>query len=181
MELIDGDVVAMSPSPGSRHQSIQLKLASRMDAYFECRACRPFIAPLDVKLSADTVVQPDLMVVCRREQIRPTHIEGAPALVVEILSDSTGLYDRHVKLRLYARHGVREVWLVTPCPGLVEVFLLDGETYRFITACSSGEILRSPSFPGLDIGLDPVFDFPFGGQDEIRVVKEDSAVFGNGV
>ncbi len=171
-ELIDGGAVAMSPSPGVRHQTLQLKLAVCLDAHFAGKSCQPFIAPLDVKLSHDTVVQPDLMVVCRPEQIRPTHIEGAPSLVIENLSESTRVHDRHVKMGIYARYGVPEVWLVTTEPGLIEIFQLDGPTYRFAASFVGSQTLASPAFPDLHIDLTTIFDSHLYPPPHLRCVKE---------
>ena len=123
-------------------------------------------------LSHRDIVQPDRVVVCQREQITRTHIEGAPTLVVEILSESTALYDRTRKLRLYARSGVKEVWLVTPYPWLVEVLLLDGASYRIVETYTRTDQLESPTFPDLRIALDKVFDFPLEPGEEIGMVKE---------
>ena len=80
----------------------------------------------DSGLSEEDIVQPDLIVVCDANRIKPTHIEGPPTLVIEVLSPSTQAYDRVRKLRLFAASGVQEVWLVTPHPSLVEVLTLDG-------------------------------------------------------
>lgn len=171
-ELINGEVFAMSPSPGVRHQTLQLKLAACLDAHFAGNPCQPFIAPLDLKLSHDTVVQPDLMVVCRPEQIRPTHIEGAPALVIEILSASTRVHDRHVKMGIYARHGVPEVWLVTTEPGLIEIFQLDGLTYRFAASFTANEPLTTTTFPDLRIDLAALFQGSSVPFPPLRCVKE---------
>lgn len=171
-ELINGEAVAMSPSPGVRHQTLQLKLAACLDAHFAGKPCQPFIAPLDLKLSHDTVVQPDLMVVCCPEQICSTHIEGPPALVIEILSASTRVHDRHVKMGIYARYGVPEVWLVTTEPGLIEIFQLDGPTYRFAASFAASETLSTTSFPDLRINLAPLFQVSSGTFPPLRCVKE---------
>jgi len=159
-EVIGGEAYAMSPSPTARHQIIQTKLGRRLDQFFDGKSCRTIVSPMDVRLSDTDIVQPDVLVVCRPEQIRATHIEGAPALVVEILSESSAVRDRTVKMRTYARHGVAEVWLVTPEPPLVEVFQLDGATYRLAGAYGCGERLMSPGFPKLLLRLKDVFDFP---------------------
>jgi len=112
-ELIDGHPYAMW-SPSSLHQELSTSLVLELTPFFRDRGCRLFHAPMDVKLSDHDVVQPDLLVVCDPKQIRSTHIEGAPALVVEILSPSTLRHDRVLKLNLYARAGVAEYWLLTP-------------------------------------------------------------------
>ena len=159
-EIIGGEAYAMSPSPTARHQIIQTKLGRRLDEFLDGKPCMAIVSPMDVKLSNTDVVQPDVLVVCNPGQIRSTHIEGAPALVVEILSDSTEAYDRGAKMRLYAAHGVPEVWLVRPHPSIVEVYRLDGEGYRLIATYTPPETLKSPGFPKLKLKLKDVFDFP---------------------
>lgn len=155
-ELIDGHPYAMS-SPSSLHQELSTSLVLELTPFFRDRGCRLFHAPMDVKLSDHDVVQPDLLVVCDPKQIRSTHIEGAPALVVEILSPSTLRHDRVRKLNLYARAGVAEYWLLTPHPFIVEVMRLD--TGVFSTAGSYTETgkLRSPGFPDLELDLSQLY------------------------
>jgi len=159
-EIIGGEAFAMSPSPTARHQAIQLCLSVGLHAFFRGAACRVYTAPLDVKLSETDVVQPDVLVVCKPGQIKRTHIEGAPALVVEILSESSALHDRTAKMQLYARHGIPEVWLVTPYPSMIEVYRLNGEGYRLAGTYARAETLKSPGFPKLKLKLKDVFDFP---------------------
>ena len=88
-EIIGGEAYLMSPGPTSRHQIISSALHAQMYAYFTGKPCRVLAAPMDVRLSDEDVVQPDLLVVCRPDQLTRTHIEGAPTLVVEILSASS--------------------------------------------------------------------------------------------
>mgnify|MGYP001551751117 CR=1 FL=1 len=171
-EIVDGEVHAMSPAPSTRHQKIQQELGRQLGNHFIERPCDVYPAPVDVRLSDFDVVQPDLVVVCDEERIKPTHIDGPPTLVIEILSPATATYDRTRKLDLYARSGVKEVWLVTPYPSCVEIFLLDGNTYRFIQACDKEDELKSPTFPDLEVGLPRLFDFPLEPGEQIQRVKE---------
>ncbi len=171
-EIIGGDLYAMSPAPSVRHQEIQTELASILRGHFRKGPCRALASPVDVRLSDLDVVQPDLIVVCDPTKVRRTHIEGAPDLVIEILSPSTEQRDRGPKLDLYARTGVREVWLVTPFPPCVEVFVLDGPTYRRHSAHVQTDTLASPTFPELKVDLAPVFDFPLEPGEEPPSVKE---------
>jgi Uma2 family endonuclease len=85
-ELIDGVPVAMAPAPSIAHQRVVGRLHARLAALLAGQPCEPFVAPVDVKLSEHDVVQPDVAVVCRPEQITDTPIEGAPGLVFEVLS-----------------------------------------------------------------------------------------------
>ena len=173
-ELIHGEAFAMSPSPTSRHQSIAAELVSALSHSLRGKSCRVFIAPLDVKLAEDTVVQPDLVVVCDPHQIQRTHIAGAPKLVVEILSTSTWRHDRMRKLNLYAQVGVAEFWLVTPHPGLVEVLELRDGRYTIAGTFLPEDTLTSPTFPELRLALPNVFDFPIEPDEQIDMVKESS-------
>jgi len=171
-ELIRGVPYAMSPGPGYRHQRILMELAGTFHAAFKGRRCEPLAAPLDVRLAEDTVVQPDLMVVCNDRQKRPTHIEGAPALVVEIISPTTAVHDRARKLGLYAEHGVQEYWIITPYPSVVEVLVLAGATYRVHSALGKADTLSSPTFPELTFPLTDVFDFPIAPEERVLEVRE---------
>jgi len=101
-EIIDGRPIAMSPSPGYRHQRICLRLGAELDAFLRGKPCEVAIAPMDVKLSDEDIVQPDVLVVCDPRKITDTHIEGAPDVVIEVASPSTAVHDRLIKLRLYA-------------------------------------------------------------------------------
>ncbi len=122
-ELINGKAYAMSPSPRIWHQRLVGKLYLSLSVYVSDansrsgRSCEPFIAPIDVFLTGpdeaeDTVVQPDILVVCDPDKIHEDGIHGAPDLVVEILSPSTAARDLEDKKALYERHGVGEYWIV---------------------------------------------------------------------
>ena len=123
-------------------------------------------------------MQPDLLVVCNPDQIKPTHIEGPPRLAIEILSPSTHLQDRYRKMDLYARRAVQEYWVVTPFPSMVEIFELVDGGYRVWKAFARSETLKSPSFPALSIELDGVFEFPLETDErEMLRVKEGPAEY----
>lgn len=177
-EIIGGEAFDMTPAPTVWHQSISRELQHRLFSFFSGKKCQVFNAPIDVKLSEEDVVQPDIVVVCSRDQIKETHIEGPPALVVEILSPGSLRHDRVRKMDLYARFGVKEFWLVTPGPPLVEVFRLDGPSYRLHAGYSPGETLKSKVFPKLKFALAGVFDHPAAPAAKGRKVKEDPALYG---
>lgn len=171
-ELIGGEPFDMSAAPLLRHQSIVVKLSAAMEIYFRGRRCTVFPAPTDVRLSQEDVVQPDVVVVCNPEQLKRTHIEGAPALVVEILSPSTLVHDRVRKMNLYAGSGVREVWLITPYPWLAEVYVLDGNSFRLSKAYGREDTLQRVAFPELQIVLAEIFDYPIAPDEQVDLVKE---------
>ncbi len=177
-ELIDGEAFSMSPGPNLRHQRILHQLDRQMGDFFEGKPCVVFPSPTDVRLSEQDVVQPDLMVVCNKTLLKETHIDGPPTLIVEIHSPSTAAFDRTRKLRLYARSGVKEVWLINPYPWLAEVFVLDGASYRLVQACEKNDTLTSIVFPELKIELSKVFDFEIPPEERIEMVKEGHPPYG---
>jgi Uma2 family endonuclease len=177
-EIVGGEAYEMSPAPTIRHQDILMNMGVELRGWFTRRRCKVVVAPVDVRLSEEDVVQPDIVVVCDPERVTPTHIEGAPTLVVEVLSPSTELHDRTRKMPLYAKAGVKEVWLVTPYPWLVEVFQLAGSRYVLHGAYSKDDRLRSPSFPRLAIGLAKVFDFPLEPGERVQMVRESRPPYG---
>jgi Uma2 family endonuclease len=178
-EIIYGEAHMMSPAPSTRHQAALGALAREFLNYFHNRKCQAFLSPVDVKLSDEDIVQPDIVVVCDDQQIKDTHIEGAPSLVVEIVSPSSAVHDRMRKMQLYAEAGVKEYWIVTPFPSLVEVFLLDGKSYRMHKAYDRNQILESATFRKLRIDLKEVFSFTLSSEEKkIYEVKEPPAKYG---
>lgn len=112
MELLKGKLKLMSPSPGADHQvkvgAIYRELFERYNDEYVV-----LLAPLDVFLDENTVVQPDVLV-CRKEQVSKRGCEGAPFLVVEVISPGTQKYDEGKKKELYREAGVKEYWLAYP-------------------------------------------------------------------
>jgi|APSaa5957512622_1039677.scaffolds.fasta_scaffold00557_8 Uma2 family endonuclease len=177
-ELIDGQPFAMTPGPGFRHQDVCLGIGTELRAFLRGKPCHAIVAPFDVKLSDADIVQPDVLVVCDQSKITDTHLEGAPDMVVEIGSPSTNSYDRTFKLSLYAKYGVKEYWLVTPYPPLIEVLLLDGDSYRVHSVFAAGSTLASPTLQGLAMVLDDVFDFPVSEDERVEEIRESTPPYG---
>lgn len=134
-ELIDGQAYAMSPGPNRRHQEIGFEVARQIADALEGTGCRVYVAPFDVRLprgteaddDIDTVVQPDLMVVCDRAKLDDRGCRGAPDWVIEVLSPSSAGHDQILKRAVYERHGVKEYWLIHPVDRVVTVYrLVDG-------------------------------------------------------
>ena len=173
-ERIGGQPFCISPAPSSRHQMIVGSLFAHLFQHFQSKPCEPFVSPIDVKLSADDVVQPDIAVICDPTQIRETHIEGAPTLTIEVLSPSSHRHDRVRKLRLYARAGVQEYWLVQPYPSVIEVLQLTGEHYQIAGAYTDTETLHSPVFPDLTLDLSTVFTLSIPPAEQIDEIREST-------
>ena len=132
-ELIDGVPYAMAPAPSLGHQSILVELARQLGTFLQGKRCKLFIAPCDVRLNADaeddTVVQPDLLVVCDKSKLEDgKSVVGVPDLIIEILSPSNTKHDKLTKLNLYKRFGVPEYWIVDPDTATVTVNTLWQET-----------------------------------------------------
>ena len=136
-ELIDGKAFLMSPAPLVEHQEIAGEVFRQLANQLDGQPCRPYIAPVDVRLprkdeadaAIDTVVQPDVLVVCDPHKIDRRGVRGAPDWVLEVLSPSTAAHDQIAKRRTYERAGVREYWLVHPGDRTLTVYVLDNGQY----------------------------------------------------
>ena len=159
-ELLDGELV-MAPAPSLRHQRIDTRLSSLLHVFVTERGLgEVFCPPCDVLLSATDVVQPDLIFVAREQRrilAAGDAVRGAPDLVVEILSPSTAARDRTLKRVLYARHGVREYWLVDPDAETVAVMVLSNDGFKVEAVYGQGQTLTSPTLPGFTVNLDEIF------------------------
>jgi Uma2 family endonuclease len=137
-ELYGGRPVALA-SPSDVHQEISGEIYFQIRNFLSGKPCKIYYAPFDVRLfeengerpeNVDTVVQPDLMVVCDPGKVDRRGVHGAPDLVIEILSDSTRRNDRLVKYNLYQKAGVREYWIVDPDSRVVSVYTLEEGAYH---------------------------------------------------
>ena len=136
-ELIDGEAFLMSPAPLVEHQEVAGEVYYQLRNQLDGQPCRPYIAPVDVRLprkdeadaAIDTVVQPDILVVCDPRKIDRRGVRGAPDWVLEVLSPSTAAHDQIAKRRAYERAGVREYWLVHPGDRTLTVYVLENGQY----------------------------------------------------
>lgn len=150
IELIRGRFV-MSPSPVPRHQIILLLLAEHFLHIARRSGGMVFVAPMDVILTDDTIVQPDLLYISRsRRHIVKERVVGPPDLVIEVISQ-TGRRDRVEKLDLYARNEVAEYWIVDPDTQVMD-FLIN-ENGRFIVQSPANNRYQSPRLPEVEIEL----------------------------
>jgi Uma2 family endonuclease len=165
-ELIDGVAYAMSPSPSLQHQKIVGAIYREIANYLMGKTCDVFISPLDVFLpqgvkdenESDTIVQPDLMVVCDKNKQSDKGIKGAPDLVVEVVSPASGGRDKVEKLNLYERSGVKEYWILDPDDSTLMVFKLDSNgTYGRPDTYNCENTVRVGIFESLEIDLKKVF------------------------
>ena len=168
-EIIGGEVFMLA-TPSTDHQLISGELFAQLHAYLKGKKCKAIQAPFAVRLfeqdgdsldGVDTVVEPDITVVCDRDKLDSKGCKGAPDMVVEILSPSTQRHDRLTKFNLYQRAGVREYWIVDPAERLVWVYTLEEDGfYHTATVYSAGSV--QPTVPvgileGCEIDLTTVF------------------------
>ena len=133
------------------------------------KPCRPAIAPLDVRLPkgdeaderVDTVVQPDVLIVCHGERIDRRGVRGAPSFVLEVLSPSSASHDQIRKRRVYERAGVAEYWILHPVDGVLTI-------YRRITESSFAPpdiveaigVVELSSVPGVSVDFTGMYPAP---------------------
>ena len=131
-ELIDGELYLMS-SPTTSHQEIVGEIYAQLHAYLKGKKCKAFIAPLDVCLSGVrnpkkeyNVLQPDILVVCDENKLtKDMGVQGAPDLVIEVLSPSSRKHDTFVKYNLYQYYGVKEYWIVDEEAGVIYQYIIN--------------------------------------------------------
>ena len=164
-EVIDGTAyVREPPSPSPSHQGMTGELHRQVANALKGKACRVYAAPLDVRLpksteedgQIDTVVQPDVFVVCDLQKIDARGVRGAPDWLAEVLSPGTANHDRLVKLPVYERAGVREVWLIEPIGRTLTLYRLEGGHYGRATLLELKGKTSIAAVPGVIIDWDQV-------------------------
>ena len=159
-EVIDDIIYDMSPPPSSEHQSVVINLATEFRNYLRGKTCKVFPGPFGVWMTDKERehVEPDITIVCDPSKIQPRGCVGVPDMVVEVLSPSTALKDKSIKLRLYRRSGVREYWIIDPVYELVEVYKLDGNTFTEPKVYGRDDMVSVGIFGDLDISLGGIFE-----------------------
>lgn len=159
-ELIDGEAFAMAPAPSRLHQEFVVALAAQIHPKLAETGCRVYVAPFDVRLPksgesddhVDTVVQPDLAIVCDTAKLDDKGCRGAPDWVIEVLSPYSAAHDQIRKRTLYERHGVREYWLLHPTDRILTIYRLGEEdTYGRPDVVELRGTTTVATLPGLEI------------------------------
>ncbi len=131
VELINGVIYDMA-SPATVHQMISMEIIFQIQSFIRSRHgdCLPFTAPIDVQLNRDnkTILQPDIIILCKRDLLTEKRVFGAPDFVLEIISPSTGKKDYFIKLNQYISAGVREYWIVDPYQKKIVVYNFESES-----------------------------------------------------
>jgi len=160
-ELIEGVPFAMSPAPSWIHQKITGEIFRQLANFLDGKPCEVFTAPFDVRLNAeeddDTVVQPDITIVCDKSKLEDKGgCKGTPDMLIEIVSPASAKRDRIEKLQLYQRAGVREYWIVDPDTTSVQVYILKDDDY-IITVYKDAASVPVRVLEGCEINLAAVF------------------------
>lgn len=167
-ELIDGIPYNMSPAPRPYHQRISSNLVYLFRKFFRKGKCKVYHAPFDVRLiekglvideNIENVVQPDISVICDSRKIDDRGAVGAPDLIVEILSESTGQKDMTTKMLLYQKFRVKEYWIVDPEIEKLFVYALNkNNLFEPVREYTKKEVVTSVIFPKMKIRLREVFE-----------------------
>ena len=164
-EIIGGEAVMLA-TPTSIHQEISGELFGQLYNYLKGKKCKVYAAPFAVRLfekdgdspeDVDTMVEPDISVVCDLGKIDKYGCKGAPDMVVEILSPSTQRHDRFIKFSLYQRAGVREYWIVDPDSGVAQSFVLEDGRYSVKEFGTAGDKMKVNVLEDCVIDLSEVF------------------------
>ena len=162
LEIIKGKIFRLD-TPDVSHQKISGNLYGEMYHYFKGKSCKLFAAPFDVVLKnkkgiEDSVVQPDICVVCDPKKLEnDKRCLGAPDLIIEILSPGNTKKEMRYKYELYEEAGVYEYWVVRPIDKEITQFVLENGKYRALPPIIEGDIVSSVKFPELTVATEDIF------------------------
>ena len=164
-ELIDGEAFCMSPAPTRTHQGVLGELFFQIRQQLDRHPCQVYVAPFDIRLpkgeesddQIDTVVQPDLAVICDARKLDDRGCRGAPDWIIEILSPTTARMDQIRKRALYERAGVREYWLVHPTDQVLFVYRHQGAGYGPPDILPAEGCTAVTCLPGMVIDWEAIF------------------------
>lgn len=160
IELFDGEIVT-SGIPDIKHQRIATRLGCSLYDYVRRNNLGYFLSnPVDVVLSNTTVLEPDVSFLSNERKFidKGTHYEGAPDLVIEILSESTEKHDRTFKFQAYAQGGAKEYWIISPLKNEIEVYQNSETGFQLVKVFTLHERVSSPLFPELEMEVSRVFE-----------------------
>ena len=165
VELFLGKVFRMSPAPNVKHQRLLRNLFVEIVAYSRKKKCQTFCAPFDVRLpvtaqkgKTDTVVQPDIVVICDEKKLDEQGCNGAPDLIVEILSPGNSTKEMKHKFELYETSLVLEYWIVDPVHEDVTIYSLNTDRkYIGSKPYVAGESVSSAILTGFEMKVEEIF------------------------
>ena len=167
IELFKGRIFKMSPSPNTKHQIVAGNLFAQVKNFLKKQKCKVFIAPFDVRLPVknekrdteiNTVVQPDICVVCDESKIDERGCCGAPDLVVEILSPGNSKKEVRLKFELYQEASVKEYWIINPVEENLVVYIMNASgEYEGGKMYAGGDLIKSFAIKGFEIEVNEIF------------------------
>jgi Uma2 family endonuclease len=158
-QLIGGEIIEMT-SPSLYHQEILLNLVSEFRNFLlKNRVGKVFVAPSDVHFTDTETYQPDILILLTESfsKMQENKIEGAPDLIVEVLSPSTAYYDLKHKKTIYEKHGVKEYWVVDPIDKTVEIYQNQNAKFHLIAELTKTDTAKSQLIAGMEVELEKVF------------------------
>jgi len=181
-ELVNGDLHLMS-SPRGIHQLLGGEIFGQLREFFKDKKCMPFVAPLDVifakgndKSKWNTVLQPDIFVVCDLDKYDKNYVKGAPDFIIEIASPTNLVHDRFTKYSIYQRNKVKEYWIIEPNDKKIFTFLYseEAEIYSEGKEYEITDNIPVTTFKGLKISLADFYK-----KNQEWVIKEEQEEYEN--
>ncbi|GAA0878633.1 Uma2 family endonuclease [Algoriphagus jejuensis] len=164
VELIKGKVFRKAAAPSRRHQEVSVNLTSKIWGFLNGHPCKVYPAPFDVRFSRnpefakiDSVVQPDISVICDPSKLDDRGCFGAPDLIVEIISPGNSRVELQNKYDLYEEFGVREYWIVHPTDCTLLIYTLVEGRFQPSRLFTSGDRVTSTVLPGFSLDLEEIF------------------------
>lgn len=167
VELIKGRLFKMSPAPNRKHQRLVTDLTISIGTFLKSKDCQVFTAPFDVRLpistdvigeSTYTVLQPDVVVICDESKLDEQGCNGAPDLIVEVLSPGNTQKEMQDKFEVYEESGVKEYWIVEPKDEFVIVYTLNKKgQYIGSKPFCKGDTAKSEVLNGFELAMDELF------------------------
>lgn len=167
VELIRGRIFKMSPAPNPKHQQVSIRCSVALYNFVKGTVCQVYPAPFDVRLpyknknthtEINTVIQPDICVVCDPSKIDDRGCCGAPDLIVEILSPGNSRKEVRLKFELYEEAAVKEYWIINPVEENVVVYVLNtAGKYDGAKMYASGDRIISYAIHGFEIDVSEIF------------------------
>jgi len=167
-ELIDGSIYLLA-APSRRHQEVSATVYFQLATHIStkgCKKCKVYYSPFAVRLEKDVVVEPDITVVCDPQKLTKAGMDGAPDLIIEILSPSTARHDKLTKFMLYRRACVPEYWIVDPADNTLSVYRLTNGEYT-ISVYGNTDTATVNALPGFEMDLSTILT------DEDNETSED--------
>lgn len=165
VELIKGKIFAKAAAPNRRHQEVSGNIYLEMAQFLKSQPCKVYSAPFDVRFSkepdiskTDSVVQPDISVICDLSKLDDKGCFGAPDLIVEILSPGNSRVELQNKFELYQEYGVREYWVIHPCECTLLIYTLVEGKFQPSRLFTAGDKVRSIVIEGFELDLEEVFN-----------------------